>query len=135
MTKLNQQIPNTQNFIQISAGMGFSLALDSYGQVWSFGLNYNGCLGLGTKTVRARIPCLIEGLPPIKAISAGCELVFVLDVNGTVWSFGDNTDGQLGLGDDRGTEFLMPGIWGADTLDNFRYSPCSPGYCSNIMCI
>jgi alpha-tubulin suppressor-like RCC1 family protein len=49
ISQLNQptKISGTHSFVQISAGENFSLALDSMGQVWSFGDSSYGRLGLG----------------------------------------------------------------------------------------
>ncbi|HSW57932.1 MAG TPA: hypothetical protein VLH15_05990, partial [Dehalococcoidales bacterium] len=61
----------------VSAGNGFSLALDSNGVVWAWGGNYVGQLGLGNSGYDATgdnyitTPVQVTGLPAIKEISAG----------------------------------------------------------------
>ena len=93
------QILDTHSFVQISAGDQFSLALDSNGDVWSFGNGEYGRLGLG-EGVRHRFrPTRIESLSNIKSISAGVYFGMVLNHFGSLWSFGYNEDGELGLGD------------------------------------
>jgi alpha-tubulin suppressor-like RCC1 family protein len=55
--------------------------------------------GLGTGTgVSSNIPVQIPGLSGVKAISAGCFHSLVLKTDGTVWAFGYNGDGELGVG-------------------------------------
>ena len=46
------------------------------------------------------IPQVIHHLQqyPIKDVSVGCEHVVVLDQQSNVWTWGTNTDGQLGNG-------------------------------------
>jgi alpha-tubulin suppressor-like RCC1 family protein len=92
------EILNTHSFIQISTGYEFSLALDSFGCVWSFGSGFGNCDVQFTPT---RMP----NLPKIKCISAGGNFGLTLDHSGTVWSFGINHQGQLGLGDYDDREF------------------------------
>src|SRR3972149_5532147 len=84
----------------ISAGDGHSLVLDPQGQVWSFGHNDLGQLGLGYRQNRDR-PEVIPNLTFIMAISAGGNHSLVLDQQGQVWAFGGNRFGQLGLSDRR----------------------------------
>jgi alpha-tubulin suppressor-like RCC1 family protein len=93
------QIPDTHSFVQISAGHQFSLALDSNEHVWSFGNSDFGRLGLGEGVGHRFTPTRIESLSNIKSISAGLHFGIVLDHSGSVWSFGSNRKGQLGLGD------------------------------------
>ena len=93
------QITETHSFVQISAGRQFSLALDSNEHVLSFGSGDNGRLGLGEGVGNQFRPTRIESLSNIKSISAGYQFGIVLDDSGSLWSFGYNFYGQLGLGD------------------------------------
>lgn len=71
----------------------------THGEVFSFGSNDKGQLGLGD-TENKNIPMLITSLSvPIKHISAGGSHSLLLDEFGGVWSCGSNEFGQLGLGD------------------------------------
>lgn len=78
-----------------AAGDGHSLALDSQGQVWTWGLNSMGQLGDGTRQNRYH-PRAIAGLDRITALAAGAIHSLALDSHGRVWSWGANTYGQLG---------------------------------------
>jgi alpha-tubulin suppressor-like RCC1 family protein len=95
------QIPDTHSFVQISAGFQFSLALDSNEHVWSFGNGGCGCLGLGEGVRNQLRPTLIDTLSEIKSISTGNHFGIVLDHYGSLWSFGVNSNGELGLGDNQ----------------------------------
>ncbi|MFL0251341.1 immunoglobulin-like domain-containing protein [Clostridium neuense] len=86
----------------ITTGDLHSLALDTSGGIWSFGDNSSGQLGTGDNMVRNKpTQILIPGLnsSKIKAISTGSDFTAVLDDEGNIWSFGNNSDGQLGTGD------------------------------------
>lgn len=89
--------------IALAAGWDFSLALMSDGTVFSWGFNGNGELGLGISDYQDNhsIPKKIPYLSEIKAIAAGWNHALALDKNGKVWSWGNNSFGQLGNGEIR----------------------------------
>lgn len=107
-TYIDSHIPKMVNLPEnvfitaISAGGNFTLALDSEGNVWSWGENKrgqlaNGNYGNGIGTGRTT-PDKIADFSDVKAISAGSEYAVALKNDGTIWSWGDNTSGQLGIG-------------------------------------
>ncbi len=83
---------------QISAGSAHSLILCDDGSVYGFGANGSGQLGLGHKNNQST-PQLIP-MPrrtrPCQ-ISAGGDYSLILCDDGSVYGFGDNAQGQLGL--------------------------------------
>jgi alpha-tubulin suppressor-like RCC1 family protein len=84
------------------AGGGFhSLALDSAGNVWAWGNNHRGQLGISSFDANRNTPVKLTFFPPntrIVAIAAGGEHSLALDSAGNVFSWGANTLGQLGNG-------------------------------------
>ena len=68
--KLNAELENGEYFTDISAGTNFCLGLTNFGNVYSWGNNGSGRLGLGDKNNR-NIPTKIVGITGIKNISAG----------------------------------------------------------------
>ena len=92
-------IPNLPpNIVQFVCGSTQSLFLDSEGNVFSFGDNSHGQLGLGHYTDQNELN-KISNIPPIKIISCGNANSYLVDVEGNLWSFGNNQYGQLGHGD------------------------------------
>jgi len=77
------------------------------GQVWGFGSNGNGELGLGDKNVRYS-PTPIPSLKNIIQTSAGWTQSIYLDSQGRVWIGGRNDIGQLGLGDSINRNIKFP---------------------------
>jgi alpha-tubulin suppressor-like RCC1 family protein len=82
----------------IAAGGVHSLALTESGEVYVWGYNASGQLGLGDWEARLT-PTKVEGLPKVKAIAAGGGYSLALTESGEVYAWGNNAIGQLGLGD------------------------------------
>jgi len=89
---------------EVAARNNHTIALDIYGNVWAWGRNNSGQLGDGahglepdkSRAVRVRGPGGLDLLSGIVAIDAGYEYSVALDVNGNVWTWGNNAWGQLG---------------------------------------
>jgi alpha-tubulin suppressor-like RCC1 family protein len=82
----------------IAAGREHSLALLSNGTVLAWGSNEAGQLGTASKATKSAVPATVKGLSGVKAIAAGSEDSLALLSNGTVMSWGANSEGQLGNG-------------------------------------
>ncbi|NXU52608.1 HERC5 ligase, partial [Turnix velox] len=76
------------------------------GELFSWGQNTHGQLGVGTKSALILQPQLVRRLKgiPLAQIAAGGAHSAVVSLSGAVYSWGKNSFGQLGLGDtkDRG---------------------------------
>jgi alpha-tubulin suppressor-like RCC1 family protein len=72
-----------QNIVMISAGYAFGLALDSLGNIWSFGCNNCGNLGLGD-TIERHQPCPVAVLSNIAQVSAGFHHSLIVDSHAQV---------------------------------------------------
>ncbi|MFQ5717904.1 MAG: RCC1 repeat-containing protein [Acidobacteriota bacterium] len=87
--------------VAVAAGVAHSVALDGNGEIWTWGDNSQGQLGDGTRVSRAA-PVRLAGIPGLSgrvtAIAAGDQFTLALTVAGEVWTWGDNTWGQLGDG-------------------------------------
>lgn len=94
-----QLVQDLPPIIDIAAGAQFSLALAEDGTVWSWGVNKDGQLGRNDELEFDHRPIRIEGLSDVRAVYAGDEHSFAVHTNGTVSAWGNNDDGQLGLGD------------------------------------
>ena len=90
--------------VYIAAGNSHTIFLTDEGKVWVCGKNSEGQLGLGDNTSRNIPTALIspsENFYLNKIVSVACGFshnVFLTDT-GQIWVCGDNSEGQLGLGD------------------------------------
>ncbi|HEY0073225.1 MAG TPA: hypothetical protein VGB77_03915, partial [Abditibacteriaceae bacterium] len=83
----------------MSGGQENTLALKSDGTVWAWGRNP---FGLGdsdsSPTFNSPLPVQVSNLESVTAIAAGDTHNMVLKSDGTVWAWGKNYEGQLGIG-------------------------------------
>ena len=93
------QVDDLMSVIDIGAGGNYSMALKSDGTVWTWGTNDRGQLGTGSSLPAAsNRPLKVPSLSSITAISAGTGHLMALRADGTVWTWGGNTLGELGTG-------------------------------------
>ena len=132
------------------------MALGNDGTVYGWGDNYYGQLGNGKSGIGEKELTAVKVVGPngvgyldnIVAISAGYWHSLAIDTDGTIWVWGKNSDGQLGLGDlvDRNTPHSQHIVYNntqqtfhftiqdaIDNADNGDVIEASPGtYFENI---
>ncbi len=92
------QIGTETNWVSVSGGGRHTIAIKIDGTLWAWGRNTYGQLGDGTTTDR-HIP-IQENTHGTNWISmtTGFDHIVAIKTNGTLWSWGRNTYGQLGDG-------------------------------------
>ena len=90
-----------KTFCQISAGDGFSTAIDKNGRAWAWGNNAGGNLGINSVTSQNSPVSVLGAVRTFCKITAGgvvnsTSFTLALDKYGRVWSWGYNDVGQLG---------------------------------------
>lgn len=112
-------------------GIGYSAVSAAVGpvtgEVWVWGGNSYGQLGIGTVDNYAHTaPLQPIGLGAASAIAAGAYHGLALKPDGTVWAWGGNWSGQLGDGtnNDRYIPAQIPGLTGVQTIvgGGYQYS-------------
>ncbi|XP_045676263.1 probable E3 ubiquitin-protein ligase HERC6 isoform X2 [Phyllostomus hastatus] len=86
-----------KKIIQVSCGDYHSLALSEDGQVFSWGKNSHGQLGLGREVPSQASPQRVRSLEgiPLAQVAAGGSHSFALSLSGTSFGWGNNNAGQL----------------------------------------
>lgn len=88
-------VPSTEIYSKVYAGLDAKYILTEDGKVYAWGYNNSNRLGL---SYSPEVATLVNTLPPIKEIAIGRYHTLFLDFNGDVWAAGQNSYGQLGLG-------------------------------------
>uniref|UniRef100_A0A2K6A217 HECT and RLD domain containing E3 ubiquitin protein ligase 5 n=1 Tax=Mandrillus leucophaeus TaxID=9568 RepID=A0A2K6A217_MANLE len=96
----SESILQEKKIIQITCGDYHSLALSKGGELFAWGQNLHGQLGVGRKFPSTTTPQIVEHLAgvPLAQISAGEAHSMALSMSGNIYSWGKNEFGQLGLG-------------------------------------
>ncbi|XP_059673641.1 probable E3 ubiquitin-protein ligase HERC3 [Gavia stellata] len=99
-TRLVKELGN-QDIVQIACGDQHAMALSRGGELFTWGQNTHGQLGVGSQTTLIPQPQLVERLKgiPLAQIAAGGAHSAAVSLSGAVYSWGKNDFGQLGLGD------------------------------------
>jgi alpha-tubulin suppressor-like RCC1 family protein len=95
------KLPDGVRIRAISAGCTFSLAVSTDGQVYAWGSDNVGQLGIGTINFGDNpLPVQVH-LPPgvmVRTVAAGFEHALAVTTDGQVLAWGDNNAGKLGNG-------------------------------------
>jgi len=86
-----------KSFVAIAAGDWHSLALSDTGELWTWGSNTFGQLGIGDTNNQLQ-PVKVTMDKRFVAIAAGAIHSLALSDTGELWTWGSNGDGQLGIG-------------------------------------
>ncbi|XP_060782471.1 probable E3 ubiquitin-protein ligase HERC4 [Neoarius graeffei] len=91
---------SNKTVIQVACGDHHFMALTNDGQLFTWGQNSHGQLGLGKHEPSSQAPQHLKTLCgiPLAQIGAGGDHSFALSLSGTVFGWGRNSAGQLGLG-------------------------------------
>ena len=88
------------NWREIAGGSGYAVGLTSEGRVFSWGINSQGQLGrdvlITTNTAPGEV--ILAGAGAVKKVVAGANMTLAIDENGSLFGWGVNNYGQLGLG-------------------------------------
>lgn len=101
-------IPGITTAVQIDCGDDFACARLASGEVACWGNNTDGTLGRGATPTTSHIAAPVPGLVDVTDLSAGGDHVCVVINGGGVRCWGNNAQGQIGIGVASGTDVLVP---------------------------
>jgi alpha-tubulin suppressor-like RCC1 family protein len=126
---LLRQIPGLSRIVAVATGREFSVALDSSGDVWTWGSNFQGTLGNGTDDPNEVVPNVSSGKQKVYnsffsnpvpqkvmtgqkvvSIAAGPTHVIASDTSGKAWGWGYNINGVVGMWTPYPYKLLTPSL-------------------------
>jgi hypothetical protein len=104
--------PAATGYMKVAAGQAHSAAIRKDGSLWSWGWNSNGQLG-GNQTIGGSFSTPVREATAStkwKDVFAGNFFTVARDDDNMIWTWGDNSYGQLGNGTITGTPQNSPGV-------------------------
>lgn len=111
-------VPPLASVIKLGGRPYFTLAVKSDGTIWAWGMNTFGQMGNSTASSFANVPGMVSNSAPGGPINnplqvtCGYQFGAALATNGTVWTWGSGTHGELG-NNTTGSSYLpaqVPGL-------------------------
>jgi len=94
------QVQPGTRWVLASANRNHTLAIGEDGSLWGWGQNWGNRIGLGTGNPQADTPIrIMSGTYDWRYVSAGYRHSFAIRADGSLWGWGVNSYGQIGLGD------------------------------------
>jgi alpha-tubulin suppressor-like RCC1 family protein len=91
------QVGTATDWKKICCGGYHNLAIKTNGTLWSWGSNGNGQCGYNTAYLHCSVPTQVGGDSDWTHIGCGSHSSFGIRDDGTLWSWGNNDYGQLGI--------------------------------------
>ncbi len=91
------QIPNLTNVKMLAAGDNHALALKDDGTVWAWGKNTSHQTGHFDRQNYTSTPYMIPSLSDVVSVASGSNYSLAVKSDGSLWGWGANHKGQLGL--------------------------------------
>jgi alpha-tubulin suppressor-like RCC1 family protein len=109
------QVGTDTDWASVAAGTAYTVAVKTDGTLWAWGYNEYGQLGIGPMASQMTpVQVGTEASWAAAGVAAGSQHTLAVKTDGTLWAWGNNYDGALGIGtmlDERSTPVQV----GSDT--------------------
>jgi alpha-tubulin suppressor-like RCC1 family protein len=85
------------NWKSVAGGGNFTSAIKTDGTLWTWGVNNNGQLGINNSDFKQTPVTTFAGQTNWKQVSCGENYAAAIKTDGTLWTWGRNDNGQLGI--------------------------------------
>jgi hypothetical protein len=113
------QVAGLSDVVAIGTGAFHSVALKRDGTVWAWGWNPNGLLGIGSTGFTQLVPAQVLGINAVAEITVGGFHTIAKKSDGSLWAWGWNSWGQLGLGTQTTSESMPTAVGGLSSIGPF----------------
>jgi uncharacterized protein (TIGR02145 family) len=131
-------IASSTKFSRIAAGTTHSLAIDTDGNLYTWGSDSSGQIGNGATSGNVTTPWTLNGgtnssipaEPKFTHIAAGDYTSLAIDAEGNLYTWGSNSNGQIGNGAASGnvtTPWKVNGGTGSGVASNIKFSEVASG--------
>jgi alpha-tubulin suppressor-like RCC1 family protein len=93
------QVGTDTNWSLVCSRFYSTAAIKTDGTLWAWGYNSVGNLGLNSAGVHRSSPVQVGALSNWSKVNIGAQSVCAIKTDGTLWMWGNNNNGQLGLND------------------------------------
>ncbi len=110
-TNVPTQVGEGTSWASVATGALHTLAVKTDGTLWAWGYNYSGQLGLGNngRGTDKNVPTQVGEGTDWASVAAGASHTLAVNTDGTLWAWGYNNEGELGLGNNGlGTDKNVP---------------------------
>jgi alpha-tubulin suppressor-like RCC1 family protein len=122
----------------VAVGSKHACALRSSGEVTCWGAGADGQLGNGTATPQQPTPVSVSNVSGFTAIVAGAAHTCALRADHTVWCWGSNQMGQLGIGSlamsSSAVPLQVPGLNDAVAIGSGQFAVCAVRATGSVVC-
>lgn len=91
-----QTVSGGTNWKQQTHGHDYTIAIKTDGTLWGWGYNVNGGLGDGSLVSKSSPVQTVAGGNSWKQAVAAYQTTWAIKIDGTLWAWGQNTNGQIG---------------------------------------
>jgi alpha-tubulin suppressor-like RCC1 family protein len=100
------QIGSDTDWSYVAAGNEHMLAIKRNGELYCWGKNANGQTGLNTTTGNTNVPTKVGTDSDWLVVGAGQDVSYGIKTNGTLWSWGNNSNFSTGLNTNTGNTIV-----------------------------
>ncbi len=117
------RVGTDNNWKDVSCGFEFAVGIKSDGTIWSTGFNGNGNLGRTITGTYDSVFAQIGTATDWARVAAGSSFAMAIKTNGTLWGWGYNQYGELGMG----TTLATQPVAQSGTETTWQYIVCADG--------